>query len=152
MSPEDKLKELRIKLPEASNPLGSYIPILRIGNLVFLSGILPLIKGRLTRQGKVGQDINIEEARKDARIAAVSALSVLKAYIGSLDKVRRCVKITGYIASDPDFQEQPKVLNAASDLLVEIFGEKGKHVRSAVGVNVLPLNSPLEIEFIFEVS
>jgi enamine deaminase RidA (YjgF/YER057c/UK114 family) len=151
MSPEDKLKELGIKLPEAPNPLRSYIPILRAGSLVFLSGMLPLIQGRLTRQGKVGRDINLEEAREDARIATVSALSVLKACLGSLDKVSRCVKITGYVASDPDFLEQSKVLNAASDLLFEIFGEKGRHVRSAVGVNVLPLNSPLEIEFIFEV-
>ena len=152
MSPEDKLKELGIDLPDAPTPLGSYIPVLRAGNLVFLSGMLPLRQGKLLRQGKVGKDINLDEARENARVATVNALSVLKAYIGSLDKVKRCVKITGYVASETDFTEQPKVLNAASDLLFEIFGEKGKHVRSAVGVNVLPLNSPLEIEFIFEVS
>jgi enamine deaminase RidA (YjgF/YER057c/UK114 family) len=115
------------------------------------SGMLPLIQGRLTRQGKVGRDINLDEAREDARVATVNALSVLKAHIGSLDKVKRCIKITGYVASDPDFLEQPKVLNAASDLIFEIFGERGKHVRTTVGVNVLPFNSPLEIEFIFEV-
>jgi enamine deaminase RidA (YjgF/YER057c/UK114 family) len=152
MSPEDKLKDLGIELPEAPNPLGSYIPVLRIRNLVFLSGMLPLIQGRLTRQGKVGKEISLDEAREDARVATVNALSVLKAHIVSLDKVKRCVKITGYVASEPDFVEQPRVLNAASDLLFEIFGERGRHVRSAVGVNVLPLNSPLEIEFIFEVS
>ena len=151
MSPEDKLKELGIELPEAPDPLGSYIPVVRTGNLVFLSGMLPLIQGRLTRQGKVGRDINLDEAREDARVATVNALSVLKAHIGSLDKVKRCIKITGYVASDPDFLEQPKVLNAASDLIFEIFGERGKHVRTTVGVNVLPFNSPLEIEFIFEV-
>lgn len=151
MSPEDKLKELGIELPEAPDPLGSYIPVIRTGNLVFLSGMLPLIQGRLTRQGKVGRDINLDEAREDARVASVNALSVLKAHIGSLDKVKRCIKITGYVASDPDFLEQPKVLNAASDLIFEIFGERGKHVRTTVGVNVLPFNSPLEIEFIFEV-
>ena len=151
MSPEDKLKELGIELPEAPDPLGSYIPVVRTGNLVFLSGMLPLIQGRLTRQGKVGGDINLDEAREDARVASVNALSVLKAHIGSLDKVKRCIKITGYVASDPDFLEQPKVLNAASDLIFEIFGERGKHVRTTVGVNVLPFNSPLEIEFIFEV-
>jgi len=151
MLPEDKLKELGIELPEAPTPLGSYIPALRIGNLVFLSGILPLLQERLTRQGKVGKDISLDEAKEEARIATINALSVLKAHIGNLDKVTRCVKITGYVASEPDFTEQPKVLNAASDLLFEIFGDKGRHVRSAVGVNVLPLNSPLELEFIFEV-
>ncbi|OGW53515.1 MAG: hypothetical protein A2Y81_13535 [Nitrospirae bacterium RBG_13_43_8] len=151
MSPEDKLKKLGIELPEAPDPLGSYIPVVRTGNLVFLSGMLPLIQGRLTRQGKVGRDINIDVAGEDARVATVNALSVLKAHIGSLDKVKRCIKITGYVASDPDFLEQPKVLNAASDLIFEIFGERGKHARTTVGVNVLPFNSPLEIEFIFEV-
>jgi enamine deaminase RidA (YjgF/YER057c/UK114 family) len=151
MSPEDKLKELGIELPEAPDPLGSYIPVVRTGNLVFLSGMLPLIQGRLTRQGKVGRDINLDEAREDARVATVNALSVLKAHIGSLDKVKKCIKLTGYVASDHDFLEQPKVLNAASDLIFEIFGERGKHVRTTVGVNVLPFNSPLEIEFIFEV-
>ncbi len=106
----------------------------------------------LIKQGKVGKDLSLDEAREEARTATINALSVLKAHVGSLDKVTRCVKIAGYIASSPDFTEQPKVLNAASDLLFEIFGEKGRHVRSAVGVNVFPLNSPLEIEFIFEVS
>jgi enamine deaminase RidA (YjgF/YER057c/UK114 family) len=151
MSPEDKLKKLGIELPEAPSPLGSYIPIVRAGNLVFLSGILPLIKGNLLRQGRVGKDISLDEAREDARTAAINALSVLKANIGSLNKVKRCVKITGYVASAPDFTEQPKVLNAASDLMFEIFGEAGRHARAAIGVNVLPLNSPVEIEFIFEV-
>lgn len=152
MSPEDKLKELGIELPEASTPLGSYIPLIRIGNLVFLSGILPMINGRLTRQGKVGKEVSLDEAREDARIVTVNALSLLRTYLGTLKKIKRCIKLTGYVASDPDFTEQSKVLNAASDLLFEIFGEKGRHVRSAIGVNVLPLNSPIEIEFIFEVS
>jgi enamine deaminase RidA (YjgF/YER057c/UK114 family) len=152
VSPEERLKELGIELPESPTPLGSYIPALRIGNLVFLSGILPLRHGKLARQGKVGKEINLDEAKEEARIATINALSVLKSYVGSFDKVKRCVKITGYVASEPDFTEQPKVLNAASDLLFEIFGERGRHVRSAVGVNVLPLNSPVEIEFIFEVS
>lgn len=151
MSPEDKLKKLGIELPEALSPLGSYIPIVRTGNLVFLSGILPLIKGKLLRQGRVGESVSLDEARDDARTAAINALSVLKANIGSLNKVKRCVKITGYVASAPDFTEQPKVLNAASDLMFEIFGEAGRHARAAIGVNVLPLNSPVEIEFIFEV-
>ncbi len=152
MSPEEKLRELGIELPKAPAPLGAYIPAVRAGNLVFLSGILPLIQGKLPRQGRVGEDISLDEAREDAKTAAINALAVLKSYIGSLDKVKRCIKITGYVASAPDFTEQPKVLNAASDLMFEIFGEAGRHARAAVGVNVLPLNSPVELEFIFEVS
>jgi enamine deaminase RidA (YjgF/YER057c/UK114 family) len=152
MTPEDKLKELGIELTEAPKPLGSYIPAVRTGNLIFLSGMLPLIKGKLVRQGKVGEDIRIEEAGEDVRTAVINALSVLKANIGTLNNVKRCVKITGYIASSPNFTDQPLVLNAASDLLFEIFGESGRHARVAVGVNVLPLNSPVEIDFIFEVA
>lgn len=152
MSPEEKIKELGIDIPEAPKPLGSYVPCIQAGNLLFLSGILPLRNGKLLRQGRVGEDISIDEAREDAKTAAINALSVLKSYIGSIDKVKRCIKITGYVSSAPDFTEQPKVLNAASDLMFEIFGEAGRHARAAVGVNVLPLNSPVEIEFIFEVS
>ena len=151
MSPEERLKKLGIELLEAPIPLGSYIPVVKTGNLVFLSGILPVKQGKLTKQGRVGEDLTLDEAREEARTATINALSVLKAHVGSLDKVKRCIKITGYVASAPDFTEQSKVLNAASDLLYEIFGEAGRHVRAAVGVNVLPLNSPVEIEFIFEV-
>lgn len=151
MSPEDKLKQLGITLPEAPTPLGSYVPIMQTGNLLFMSGILPLINGKLIRQGCVGHDISLEDARSDAKTATINALSILKSHIGSLDKVKKCVRITGYISSASHFTEQPKVLNAASDLLFEIFGESGRHARSAVGVNILPLNAPLEIEFIFEV-
>ena len=152
MSPEDRLKELGIELPEAPSPLGSYVPIIRTGNLVFLSGILPLVQGKLLRQGRVGEDITIDDAREDAKRVVMNALAVLRSHIGSLNTVKRCIKITGYIASSPDFTEQPKVLNAASDLLHEIFGEAGRHARAAVGVTVLPLNASVEIEFIFEVS
>jgi len=152
MSPEDKLKELGIKLPEAPKPLGSYVPSVQIGNVFYLSGMLPLINGTLIRTGRVGESVSLDEAREDAKTATINALSVLKSSIGNLDKVKRCIKISGYIASAPDFTEQPKVLNAASDLIFEVFGEAGRHVRTAVGVNVLPLNSTVEIEFIFEVS
>jgi len=152
MSPEDKLKELGIELSESPKPLGSYVPAVQIGNLVFLSGILPLRSGKLTKTGRVGESVSIDEARDDARTAAINALSALKVHIGILSRVKRCVKITGYVASAPNFTEQPNVLNAASDLLFEVFGEAGRHSRAAVGVNVLPLNSPVEIEFIFEVS
>jgi len=151
MSPEERLKQLGIVLPEAPPPLGSYIPIVRTGSLLFLSGILPLINGKLLRQGCVGKEISLDEARDDAKTATVNAISILKSHIGRLDKVKQCVRITGYIASASQFTEQPKVLNAASDLLVEIFGEIGRHTRSAIGVNILPLNAPLEIDFIFGV-
>ncbi len=152
ISPEEKLKSLGIELPVAPEPLGSYIPFIRTGNLVFLSGLLPLKDGRLLRNGKVGKEVRPEEAMEDAKIIVINALAILKSHLGNLDNVKRCVKITGYIASSENFTEQPKILNAASNLLYEIFGEKGKHARVAIGVNVLPLNSPVEIEFIFEVS
>ena len=151
MLPEDKLKALGIDLPGAPAPLGSYVPCVQTGNLIFISGMLPLINGRLMHTGRVGENVSIDEAREDAKTATINALAVLRAHISSLDKVKRCVKITGYIASAPAFTEQPKILNAASDLIYEIFVEAGSHARAAVGVNVLPLNSPVEIEFIFEV-
>ena len=141
-----------IDLPEAPSPLGSYVPAVRSGNLVFLSGILPLVQGKLLRTGKVGANVSIDEAREDAKRAVINALSVLRSSIGSLNSVKRCVKITGFIASSPDFAEQPKVLNAASDLLFDVFGEAGRHARAAVGVAVLPLNAPVEIECIFEIA
>ncbi|MEK7267500.1 MAG: RidA family protein [Nitrospirota bacterium] len=152
MTPEERLKQLGIELPDAPKPLGSYVPLVRTGNLVFLSGILPLVEGKLTREGRVGEKVTVDEAREDARTAAINALAILKSNLGTLNKIRRCVKITGYVSSAPDFTEQPNVLNAASDFMLEIFGEVGRHARAAVGANVLPLNSPVELEFIFEVS
>ncbi|MEW6739634.1 MAG: RidA family protein [Nitrospirota bacterium] len=151
MSPEEKLKELGIILSEAPKPLGSYVPCVQTGNLLFLSGMLPLKDGKLIKTGKLGESVSIEEAQEDARQCVINALSVLKSHLGSLDKIKRCIKLNGYVASSQDFTEQPKVLNAASDLLFEIFGEAGRHARAAVGVSVLPLNSPIEIDFIFEV-
>lgn len=152
MSIEERLKELGITLPTAPEPLGAYIPYIRTGNLLFLSGILPLREGRLLRSGRVGESLTIEEARQEARQAVINALSIVKAAIGNLDLVSRCIKLSGYIASSPNFTEHPSVLNAASELLYEIFGERGRHARVAIGVNVLPLNSPIEIDFIFEIS
>jgi enamine deaminase RidA (YjgF/YER057c/UK114 family) len=152
MTPEERLKQLGIELPDAPKPLGSYVPLVRTGNLVFLSGILPLVEGKLTREGRVGEKVTVDEAREDARTAAINALAILKSNLGTLNKISRCVKITGYVSSAPDFTEQPNVLNAASDFMLEIFGEVGRHARAAVGANVLPLNSPVELEFIFEVS
>ncbi|MCL4491100.1 MAG: RidA family protein [Nitrospirae bacterium] len=151
-SPEDKLKELHISLPGAPKPLGSYVPCVQAGNLLFLSGMLPLRDGKLSRTGRVGESVTLQEAQEDARQTVINAFSVLKAQIGNLDRVRRCVKLNGYVASGPGFTEQPKVLNAASDLLFEVFGEAGRHARAAVGVYVLPLNSPVELDFIFEIA
>lgn len=150
-NPEEKLKSLGIELPAAPKPLGSYVPFVKTGNLVYLSGMLPLREGKLIKTGKVGESVTLEEAAECARTATVNALALLRAAIGSLDRVKQCVKINGTVASAPHFTDQPKVVNGASDLIFEVFGEAGLHARAAVGVNVLPLDSPVEIEFIFEV-
>lgn len=150
-SPEDRIQEIGIVLSDAPMPLGSYVPCIETGNLLFLSGMLPFREGKLIRTGRVGEAVSIPEAAEDARQIVCNALSVLKAYIGSLNRIRRCVRLNGYIASAPNFTEQPKILNAASEMLLNIFGEAGRHTRTAIGVSVLPLNSPLEIDFIFEI-
>jgi len=151
MTAEEKLKELSVELPEIPKPLGSYVPFVKTGNLVYLSGMLPLKDGVLLKTGRVGDTVSLEDAVLCARTAAVNALAVLKSAIGSLENVQRCVKITGFVASSADFADQPKVMNGASDLLFQVFGEEGRHARAAVGVNILPMNSPVEVEFIFEV-
>ena len=151
MSPEQKLKEMGIVLPQAPAALGAYVPCVQTGNLLFLSGQLPLRDGKLLHAGRLGESVSIGEAQEDARQAVLNALSNVKAYLGSLDRVARCVKVSGFVASAPGFTDQPQVLNAASELLRNIFGEQGRHSRVAVGVSVLPLNSPVEIDFIFEI-
>jgi enamine deaminase RidA (YjgF/YER057c/UK114 family) len=151
MKIEERLKELGITLLGLPKPLGSYVSCVQTGNLLFMSGVLPLRDGKLVRTGRVGEDISLDDANKDARQIVINAISALKAHLGDLDKICRCVKVNGFVASGADFYDQPKVLNGASDLLVEIFGEKGKHARSAVGVYALPLNAPVEVDFIFEV-
>jgi enamine deaminase RidA (YjgF/YER057c/UK114 family) len=150
MGPEAKLKELGIDLPDIPKPLGSYLPYVQTGNLVFISGMLPLKEGRLISAGIVGSDITQEEAAAAARTSAINGLAVLRSALGSLDLVKRCVKITVYVASAPGFIAQPVVANGASDLLFAVFDEKGRHARAAVGVNLLPMNSPVEIELVFE--
>ncbi len=147
---EDKLKELHIDLPEAP-PAGNYVPAVRVGNLVFVSGQLPKVEGRIAFKGRVGKDLNIETARRAAKACLANVLAALKSEIGSLDKVRRIVRMTGYINTYPGFSEHPKVLDAASEQLVEIFGEAGKHSRVAVGVVELPLGASMEMEIIAEV-
>ncbi len=151
ITPEKKLEELGITLSESPKPLGSYVPCILTGSLLFLSGMLPLREGKLLRTGRVGESVTLLEAQEDARQVVCNALSIIKTHLGSLDKIKRCVRLNGYIASADNFTGQPKVLNAASELLFEIFGESGKHTRTAIGVSILPLNSPIEIDFIFEV-
>jgi len=151
MNIEDKLEQLGIRLTDSPTPLGSYVPCVQAGNLVFLSGVLPLRDGKLTRTGRVGESVSLGEANDDARQIVINAVSILKSYLGDLEKIRRCVKVNGFVASAADFYDQPKVLNGASDLLFEIFGESGRHARAAVGVYALPLNAPVEIDFVFEV-
>jgi len=142
---EEKLKDMGITLPEPSKPVGSYLPVVKSGRLVFLSGV---ISGK---KGKVGKDLDIDEAYKEAEKCALILLSNLKREVGSLDKVKRVVKLEGFVNSEKGFSDQPKVINGASDLLVKLFGKKGKHARIAVGVSELPLNSCVEISMIVEV-
>ncbi len=151
MNLEQKLKELGIELPESPQPLGSYVPCVKTGNLVFLSGILPLKNGKLQRTGRVGETVSLHEAQEDSKQVVINALSVLQTFLGDLNKIKRCVKINGYVASAQDFTEQPNVLNAASELIAQIFGESGRHARAAIGAYVLPLNASIEIDFIFEI-
>jgi len=151
-SPEARLKALGIQLPAAPTPIASYIPAVRAGNLVFLAGQGPLSGGKPTVTGKVGAELTEAEGYKAARETILISLAVLRAEIGSLDRVRRIVKLVGWVNSAPGFSRQPWVINGASDLLVEIFGDAGRHARSSVGANELPLNIPVEIELVVEVN
>ncbi len=151
MTPEEKLKSLGIELPAAPKPLGAYVPFVKTGRLVYLSGMLPLKDGKLTKTGRVGETVTLEEAAEAAKTTAINALAVLKSAVGNLDKVKRCVRMEGYVSSAQDFADQPKVLNGASNFMFEVLGDAGLHTRTAIGVNILPLNSPVEISFIFEV-
>jgi enamine deaminase RidA (YjgF/YER057c/UK114 family) len=149
---EQRLKELSIELDEASVPAGSYVPYVVTNNLVFISGQLPFINGELTIKGRVGENVTVDDAIKMSEACAKALLSQLKAACnGNLDRVKKVVKLGGFVASSPDFTDQPKVINGASDLIVNIFGDKGKHARFAVGVAALPLNVPVEIDGVFEI-
>ncbi len=149
---EDKLRELSIELPTPPSPAGSYIPVVTTGNLAFVSGQIPMREGKVVFEGKVPEQQSLESARDAAKICIINGLAQLKANLGSLDKIRKFVRISGFVNSSPNFIEQPKVINAASDLLVEIFGDMAKHSRIAVGVASLPLNSTVEIDMVVEFS
>ena len=148
---EQKLKDLGIVLPEASSPVANYVNAVRSGNLLFLAGKGPGLPDGTFITGKVGQDLTIDEGKEAARMVAINQLAVLKAELGDLNKVKRVVKVLGMVNCGPDFTQQPQVINGFSDLMVEVFGEKGKHARSAVGMNALPMNIAVEVELIVEI-
>ena len=151
MSASVRLGELGVVLPQVAAPLASYVPAVRTGNLVYTSGQLPLQAGKLVGTGKVGGEVSPEDAKVMARICALNALAAVNALVG-IDAVKQVVKVVGFVASAPGFNGQPGVVNGASDLLAEVFGDKGVHARSAVGVSELPLDAPVEVELIVEVS
>ena len=149
---EDKLAELGLSLPETATPAGAYVPALRTGNYVYTAGQVPLVDGALPVTGKVGAEVTAEEAKELARTCALNALAAVKSVTGDLDHVARVVKVTGFVASAPDFTGQPGVINGASELLGEVLGPRGVHARSAVGVAVLPMDSPVEVEIQVELA
>ena len=150
MSASARLKELGIELPEVAKPLASYVPAVRSGNLVYTSGQLPMQAGQLAATGKIGADVTPEQGKALARICVLNALAAVDSLVG-INAVTQVVKVVGFVASAPGFNGQPGVINGASDLLAEVFGDHGSHARSAVGVSELPLDSPVEVELVVEV-
>ena len=152
MTPEQKLQSLGIELPPAASPVGAYVPSVRTGNLVLTAGQLPLKDGALTAAGKVPADVSLQDAQLAARQALLNALAALRAEVGSLDNVSRVVRLNVLVNSTAGFTDQAKVANSASDLLLELFGDAGRHTRTAVGAAELPLNAPVELDITAEVS
>jgi len=148
---EEKIKSMGLTIPKTPKPVASYVTCVQTGKLVYTSGQGCKKDGIVAYQGKLGKDVTVEEGYKAAKIAILNALAILKGHLGTLDKVKRVVKLLGFVASTPDFDQQPKVINGASNLLLEIFGDKGQHARSAIGTNALPSNMPIEIEMIVEI-
>ena len=152
MSYEDKLKALGLELPEAPKPVATYVPAVRTGNLLFLSGVLPMRNGQLAFVGKLGREVSLADGVEAAKVAILNALAIAKQELGSLDRITRVVKVVGHVASAEGFTDQPQVLIGASDLLVAIFGEAGRHARVATGAAELPRRAAVEIEVILAVS
>lgn len=148
MGIEERTMELGIEIPEPPQPMGAYVPSVRAGLFVYIAGEKATVNDQLVFKGKVGKDLTLEEGYKAARIAGLNCLGSLKAAVGNLDNIERIVKVVGYVNSADGFNEQPAVINGASELLLSIFGERGKHARVAVGVNELPSDSPVEVEMI----
>jgi enamine deaminase RidA (YjgF/YER057c/UK114 family) len=151
-TPAERLAELGLTLPAVVPPAAAYVPAVRTGNYVYVSGQLPMVDGKLPATGKVGAEVDVDQAKALARICGLNALAAAASVAGGLNGIARIVKVTGFVASSPDFTGQPQVVNGASELLVEIFGEAGRHARSAVGMAALPLDTPVEIELIAEVA
>lgn len=151
MTPEERLAEIGLELPQVAAPVAAYVPAVRTGSYVYTSGQVPLRDGELIRTGKVGSEVSPEEAYECARQCALNALAAVRTQVGDLSAVTRVVKVVGFVASAPGFTGQPQVVNGASELLGQLFGDAGQHARSAVGVAVLPLDAPVEVELIVEV-
>ena len=151
MKPSERLQELNMTLPSPPAPVGSYVPGTRTGNLVLVSGQIPIENGVVTFSGKVGREVTLEDANRAARQCALNALAIASDTAGGIDEIARIVRVAVYVNSAPGFTDQPKVANGASDLMVDIFGDDGKHVRAAVGANELPLNAAVEVELTAEV-
>ena len=152
MTIENKLKELNIELPNAPDPVGAYVAFKKIGNLLFISGQLPISRDGKIIKGKIGADLNLEDGQKASKLCVINILAqVKKALNGDLNKVKNCIKITGFVNSTNDFKDQPKVINPASETLSSVFGENGKHARAAISANSLPLGAAVEIDAIFEI-
>ncbi|MBM4123315.1 MAG: RidA family protein [Nitrospira sp.] len=152
MSFDEKLKQLGIELPPPPKPVATYVPAVQAGDLLFVSGVLPFQDGKLTIEGKLGRDLTVEQGYEAARIAVLNALAIVRSQVGALSRVKQIVKLVGHVASAEGFVQQPAVINGASDLLVKLFGEAGRHARVAVGAAQLPLNAPVELEIILQVS
>lgn len=151
IAPERRLTALGVELPEPASPVASYVPAVRVGSLVTVSGQIPIIDGSLMAKGSVPSDVSVDEASACARQCAINALAALRREIGSLDRVRRVVRLGCFVACDARFTQHPQVANGASEFMQEVFGEAGRHARAAVGCSSLPLGVPVEIEFLFEV-
>jgi enamine deaminase RidA (YjgF/YER057c/UK114 family) len=151
-TPEERLAELGLSVPEVAKPVAAYVPAVRTGNHVYTSGQLPMKSGELMATGKVGGEVSVEDATACAQQCALNALAAVKSVVGDLSRVVRVVKLVAFVSSTPDFTGQPGVANGASELVGEVFGDAGQHARSAVGVPVLPLDAPVEVEMIVEVA
>lgn len=151
MAVEDILGQLNLTLPAPPRPVANYVPACQAGDLLFISGVLPLENGQLQMKGKLGRELTVHDGYESARLAALNALAIVKHHIGTLNRVKRIVRVTGYVASAAEFAEQPAVINGASDLLVKLFGESGRHARLAIGAAELPLHAPVELELIVQI-